>query len=153
MIDILPLSQTPNARAACLEWSHREWGTVANFSSDDWEVEFDRLLDSAVDEVFVALDGDTPVGMATMVEHEDIDSHRHLTPWLSSLVVAPDYRRQGIARALVRHVEAYAALGGDPALHLLTESPAYYFRLGWEVSDTAQLGLNNVFVMSKALEN
>lgn len=49
------------------------------------------------------------------------------------------------------HIEAYAALGGDEKLFVLTESPTYYFTQGWEVLDTADLDGQHVFVMQKNL--
>ena len=151
MFDIRPLSHTPSALEACKEWTDREWGAVANFNETDWEAEFTRIAENPVDEVFVAFVHNQPVGMVWLLEHEDVESHAHLTPWLSSLVVDPDHRNRGIATALVAHVETYIATGGDEVLHLLTETPAYYARLAYEVCDIARLGAKNVFVMKKAL--
>ncbi len=151
MIEILPLSALPEALETCIAWAGREWGTVAGFAPEDWKAEFQRIEDSPVDQVFVALNGGIPVGMVWLLEHEALDSHLHFSPWLSSLVVDPAHRRQGIARALAQHVEAYASLGADETLYLLTERPGFYFPLGWEVADTAVLGAKNVFVMQKML--
>lgn len=155
MIAIRPLSETPDAQAACIGWSDAEWGQTANFTTQDWQAEFDRILAHPVDEVFVAFDtqnpAQPPVGMVWLLEHEDVASHRHLTPWLSSLVVDPAQRNRGIARALMDHLEQYVRLGGDDFLHLLTETPAVYFTKDWEVLDTAPLGDGHVFVMRKSL--
>jgi len=148
---IHPLSQVPQARPACIAWSAREWGDDAQFQPSDWEAEIARIVTHPVDEIFVAYDRDVPVGMVWMLEQEGIDSHTHLTPWLSSLVVDPDHRNKGIAQALISHVETYVSYGGDTQLYLLTETPAVYFTGGWEVLDTAALSDRNVFVMQKPL--
>ncbi len=151
MLTICPLSDHPEARDQCIQWTHAEWGAAAAYTVADWEDELTRIQTHPVDEVFVAIKGDTAVGMVWLLEHEGVGSHDHLTPWLSSLVVDPAYRAQGVARALMAHLEAYAALGGDKAVYLLTETPAVYFTKGWEVHDTAPLGDRHVFVMRKAL--
>ncbi|MFT4716627.1 MAG: GNAT superfamily N-acetyltransferase [Paracoccaceae bacterium] len=151
MLTICPLSQAPDARTTCINWTDAEWGAVARFAPEDWEAEISRIEGHPVDEVFVAFKNEAPVGMAWILEHEGVESHAHLSPWLSSLVVDPDHRNQGIAAALIRHVEDYAALGGDDHLFLLTHTPAVYFTKGWEVHDTAPLGRGHVFVMQKAL--
>jgi len=151
MFVILPLSQAPAVRETCIRWADREWGAVAGFSHADWEAEYSRIDAHPTDEVFVAFQGDTPVGMVWLLEHEGVETHRHLTPWLSSLVVDPAHRDTGIARALIAHVEDYAAAGGDEILYLLTETPNIYFSRGWEVLDTAPLGDKDVFVMKKPL--
>jgi len=153
MLTICPLSDVPETRLQCIGWTDHEWGGAANFTPDDWDAELSRIEDHPVDEVFVAFKDDSPVGMAWMLEKEGVDSHAHLSPWLSSLVVDPEHRDQGVAAALLTHIEKYAALGGDEHLFLLTETPAVYFTKGWEVFDTAPLGPAHVFVMQKQLNS
>ena len=48
---------------------------------------------------FVAVVNGTVVGLACLVEC-DLDSHRHLSPWLASVLVDPDYRGCGMGSAL-----------------------------------------------------
>ena len=151
MLSIRPLSQSPEVRETCIGWTDAEWGAVAGFSLEDWDAEFDRIDAHPTDEVFVAFDGDKPVGMVWLLEHEGIETLRHLTPWLSSLVVDPAYRAQGIAGFLMEHLETYASYGGDEMIYLLTDTPVVYFSHGWEVVDTAPLGDKDVFVMQKYL--
>ncbi len=148
---IRPLSEVPTARETCIRWADAEWGAVAGFTIADWEEEYARIEAHPTDEVFVALEDGVPAGMVWLLEHEGIDTLQHLTPWLSSLVVDPAHRDRGIAGALIRHIEAYAASGGDQRIYLLTETPAVYFSHGWEVADTAPLGEKSVFVMQKNL--
>lgn len=152
MYTIRPLTECPDARAACISWSEHEWSAESGFTPEDWEEEFQRIEQDPVDEIFVALLDNVPVGMVWLVEHEQVEIHAHLTPWLSCLVVDKAHRDGGVAKALVAHVEAYAAVGGDEVIYLLTDKPPFYMGLGWEVSDTAPLGDRSVFVMKKPLE-
>ncbi len=151
MITIHPLSDVPDARAVCIDWSAAEWSAESGFTPEDWENEFQRIEQDPIDEIFVAMLEGMPVGMVWLVEHEQVESHAHLTPWLSCLMVSQDHRGQGVAQALVGHLEAYAFAGGDDVIYLLTDSPTYYFTLGWEVEDTAPLGERSVFVMKRPI--
>lgn len=150
-LSIVPLGKALAARDICIAWANAEWGRASRFTLDDWEAEFDRIKAHPIDEIFVAFQGNTPVGMVWLLEHEGVDTHTHLSPWLSCLVVEPTKRGRGIGAILIAHLEARATNGGDKTLYLLTETPAVYFVHGWEVMDTALLGDRRVFVMQKHL--
>lgn len=58
----------------------------------------------------------------------------HLTPWLSTVVVAPAFRGRGLASALSMRVVAEAARRGFDTLYLFTPNQqSLYARLGWSV--------------------
>jgi len=151
MFTIIPLSQIPSALDTCISWCNTEWQDPTGASPIDWIAEFQRIKDHSVDEVFVAMKEDTPVGMVWMLEHEGIDSHQHLGPWVSNLIVHHGHRKTGVARAMLAHIEAYIASGGDTTAYLLTRTPGIYFSSGWSVCDTAALDNDQVFVMQKSL--
>jgi len=152
MLKVYPLSQIPTALDRCISWCDAEWQDATDLSPIDWIAEFQRIEDHPVDEVFVAMKGDTPVGMVWMLEHEGIDSHPQLGPWVSNLIVDPAHRDTGVARALLSHIEDYMAAGGDAVAYLLTRTPGIYFTSGWEVADTADLDGEQIFVMQKSLD-
>ena len=54
-----------------------------------------KITPRRIPEIFVALDGDAPVGMASLIEH-DLDARPDLSPWLASVYVLPAYRQQGL---------------------------------------------------------
>ena len=151
MLTIEPLSAHPEARAACIGWSAAEWAEASGFQQSDFAAEFDRILDDPVDEMFVALADGRPVGMACLLEQDAVPGFEHHSPWLSTVVVAPEARRKGIAAALIAHVERYAAMGGDDRLFLATGTPGLYVAQGWEVMDIARHGSGDVFVMTKGI--
>ncbi len=77
----------------------------------------------------LALVDGVPAGTVNLVE--DDDSRRpHLRPWLAALVVAPEFRRQGVGAALVRALKADAAKLGLTELYLGTPIPGFYEPLG-----------------------
>ena len=88
---------------------------------------------------FVALVDSAVVGMACLVEC-DVESHRHLTPWLASVLVAPAHRGKGIGSALTRRATEEAATLGVSTLYLFTfDKQRFYARLGWSRREDARL--------------
>lgn len=80
---------------------------------------------------FVALDGDSPIGHVSLVEH-NMSSHVELSPWLAGSLVRPSRRGEGVGSMLVRHAVARAAELGVDRLYLYTErARPFYERLGW----------------------
>lgn len=79
--------------------------------------------------------GGTPAGLCMLVADEI--SPRHVrTPWLASLIVAPQFRRRGFGAILVGAVEDHARTHGFARLYLYSgTAEAYYARLGWETED------------------
>jgi len=79
----------------------------------------------------VALDGKTPIGSASLVEH-DLDSHPDLSPWVASVVVRSDYQRQGVGTVLMRRIEDEAVKLGINRLYLFTpDTEVFYRTLNW----------------------
>jgi GNAT superfamily N-acetyltransferase len=76
------------------------------------------------------LDG-RPAGSCLFVR-EEIDPKHDLTPWLAALYVAPEYRKRGVASALVRAIEQHARDVGCKQLFLYTiTAEPLYAKLGW----------------------
>lgn len=92
-----------------------------------------HLNDQQLPLTYVAFDGNVPVGMCSLRVNDGIRSD--LTPWLGSLVVAPNYQNQGIAKKLIERVEQHALSLGFQNLYLFAFDqtiPNYYKQLGWE---------------------
>ncbi|MFM9943254.1 MAG: GNAT family N-acetyltransferase [Hyphomicrobiaceae bacterium] len=83
----------------------------------------------------VAKLGETTIGTCLLVKSE-IDPIHSVTPWLAGLFVAPEYRRLGAGKVLVRAIEEQAKQRGAPRLYLYTGGAVgFYERLGWQVID------------------
>jgi N-acetylglutamate synthase-like GNAT family acetyltransferase len=77
-------------------------------------------------------------------------THKHLTPWLSSVFVAPDQRGRGIASALSLRANAEAARLGYETLYLFTPNNEHlYSRLGWTNFDTTSYSGVQLSIMSR----
>jgi N-acetylglutamate synthase-like GNAT family acetyltransferase len=53
--------------------------------------------------------------------------------WINAVLVAPEYRRQGVGSGLIRAAEEAARRVGIPSLYALTEVPDLYSKLSWSV--------------------
>ena len=76
-----------------------------------------------------------PAGSCLFVR-EETDPKHDLTPWLAALYVAPEFRKLGIASALVRAIEQHARDVGCTELYLYTiTAEPVYAKLGWIVRE------------------
>ena len=101
---------------------------------------------------FVALFNDKPVGMCSLRENDGI--RPDLMPWLGSLVVAPDYQKQGIGEKLINATKEKAKQLGFEQLFLFAFDPTipeYYQKLGWQKIGSDQFKEHPVTVMEISL--
>jgi N-acetylglutamate synthase-like GNAT family acetyltransferase len=69
----------------------------------------------------------------------DLRCRPEYTPWLASLFVHEDYRKQGIGEALIEQVNDIRKSMGYPELYLRTEDAGgYYRRFGWHHVETCK---------------
>mgnify|MGYP001035410033 CR=1 FL=1 len=91
------------------------------------------------------------VGSILFVRHELEPAHA-LTPWLAGLVVAENFRRQGIGAALVRAVETHARAVGTGRLHLYTwQARNFYAALGWQAVERIVQDGEPMFLMIREI--
>jgi N-acetylglutamate synthase-like GNAT family acetyltransferase len=53
--------------------------------------------------------------------------------WINAVLVAPEYRRQGVGSRLIRAAQEAARRAGVPRLYALTELPDLYSKLDWSM--------------------
>jgi N-acetylglutamate synthase-like GNAT family acetyltransferase len=134
------------------KWHHAQFGYLNPANTVERYVErlTASLQGSDLPTTFVALRDDTLLGSASLVRQTI--THPHLSPWLSSVYVDPQYRGGGIASALVGRVERAAAEMGLQKIYLFTPgSEKLYARLGWELMEYSQHHELKIAIMSKVL--
>lgn len=100
----------------------------------------------------VAIHKHQPIGMASLRANDGI--REDLTPWLGSLIIQPDYRRQGLATLLIDLIKRQAKEMGFDKLYLLTFEKMLldcYKKLGWQEMGTDELYHHPVIVMAKEI--
>jgi len=98
----------------------------------------------------IALQQDTLLGSASLIRQTI--THEHLSPWLSSVYVDPQYRGRGIPSALVGRVEQAAAAMRCDNIYLFTpSSEKLYASLGWKLMEYAKHKELKIAIMSKAI--
>ncbi len=153
-ITIVRLNTDSDHVATVASWTYAEWGHLnPAYTAETWREAFRRECgDGGVPSVFVAMQGDRPVGTAALMA-EDMDSRRELTPWLASVFVLPEWRGRGIAARLIRRVEEEAVACGVDQFYLFTpDQQGLYRRLGWSDHEELSYRGENVTIMLRRLE-
>ncbi|WP_104204528.1 GNAT family N-acetyltransferase [Billgrantia saliphila] len=153
-INIVRLSPDSDHVPTVASWTYAEWGHLnPGYTAASWCEAFRRECgDGGVPSIFVAMEGDQPVGTAALMAR-DMDSRPELTPWLASVFVLPEWRGQGIASRLIRRVEAEAAGCGVDLFYLFTpDQQALYRRLGWQDHEDVDYRGEAVTIMTRRLD-
>ena len=121
----------PQHRLAVASLIHHEfWTEVAGASVQGMH---DRLGQAAspdrVPLCLVALHEGQPIGVVNLVDNDD-DDHTDWHPWLAGMVVAGEWRGQGVGSALVLALVGHARRLGFERLWFGTDGPGFYERLG-----------------------
>jgi GNAT superfamily N-acetyltransferase len=150
------LADRPTVVPLVAQWLYGEWGGERpGASSAGLAAEIrSKLSRDGVPLHVLATVGDVDVGIAVLKHHEMKDVFPERTPWLGSLYVRSEYRRKGIAAALVREVERLAVARNYRQLHLQTErlDGGLYRRLGWIPAERVVYKTFEVLVMTKDLQ-
>jgi GNAT superfamily N-acetyltransferase len=128
------LGDVPSAVPLLAEWFYAEWHDFDGRSRSEIEVLLRHNLSrDALPVTFVALDNAEVIGTVSL-DTSDLPPYDHLSPWLASLYVVPSRRREGIGRALVEHLVAFALERGISPLYLWTPGSTHvYEEWGWQI--------------------
>lgn len=140
--------------------SVHHWQQAAQWSFDAWRHEFpsdtvqtylDQYAlaasdDSRLVEIFAATSQDDELlGVATLIDNDELPDATEPGPWLAALFVKPEARNSRIGSALVTSVVNRARGLGYSKIYLYTEhAENWYLTKGWvKLRDTIFLGLHH----------
>ena len=152
---ILNLKECPEYLTILAEWHHNEWSYLyPDQTLNDRVTSMQQYLDNnLIPSTYVAMEDGSLLGSAALIKH-DMDTRLHLTPWLASVYVAPQFRKKGIGSRLVTHVTDEAKKAGITNLYLFTpDQEDFYKRLGWKPYDEEHYYGKNVTIMELNLLN
>lgn len=109
------------------------------FSVEETEAKMRKVLGSDRDRIFVAVSGDQVLGYVHANDH-DVICLPHMKN-IQGIAVAAACQKQGIGRALLQAVEAWARESGAVGIRLVsgstrTEAHAFYRSCGYECKKT-----------------
>lgn len=153
-MDIEYLADHADAVPTLAQWHQEEWQAVTpHLTIADRIAKLrSRMHRLEVPTGFVAVLDEVVVGMASLVAH-DMEARPELTPWLATVLVAPDYRGRGIGSALSERIVAEGRALAFPKLYLVTfDKTSFYARLGWNnLEQTEYLGLPATIMIRQLL--
>ena len=152
------LAEYPHHWQLAAQWSFDAWRH--EFPSDTVQTYLDQYALAASEsekliEVFTAIDSqDNLLGVATLVDDDELPDAPEPGPWLAAVFVTPDARKFGVGSALVEHVVNRARELDYPKIYLYTEhQELWYSSKGWlKIRDIVFLGLHHT-VMQLELIN
>ena len=105
---VVSLAEHPHHWQTAAEWSYAAWHH--EFPSDTVQTYLDQYALAASEpeeliEVYAATDShDNLLGVATLVDDDELPDAPEPGPWLAAVFVAPDARKLGVGSALVDRV-------------------------------------------------
>ena len=100
---------------------------------------------------FVAELNGKPIGSASVVFYRFTQKQRQ-SEWLTNVYVCPEYRNQGIGKALIERICQHAAANKVKELRLYTlDKRNFYAGLGWKDIGTGIVQKNEVAILAKQI--
>ena len=133
-LQIVLLAERPELAEAVAGWLWQQWpAAIGPSRAQALAIVQSRANARRLPLAIVALQGELPVGTASLVE-DRLPGANVWSPFLGGMLVVPAWRRCGIGAALCRRAEAEAAQLGYRELFLYTENQAaFYLRCGWQM--------------------
>lgn len=125
---VIPVRDWPEAKEEIAAWFHARW----DIPLETYRAGIRACLagGAAVPQWYVAVRGRKIIAGCGVVEN-DFHERKDLSPNVCAVFVDEDFRRQGVARFLLRTVCDDMASLGVPTLYLLTDRDGFYERCGW----------------------
>lgn len=161
-ITLIPISESPEQVGRVLSWALELWGNrYPNYSRQDWEnfyshsvrSDYGKWQGDGQELVYIAVQNGDVVATIGLVDFDELEEFRELTPWIAAFIVNPEFRGQGIGGQVLELLENKASSLGIEVLHLWTEDQANFYRKrGYRLIAASRLGSLSIDVMAKRLE-
>ena len=152
-MDIINLKEEPNLIPTLAKWHHNEWSYLnpsLTLNERIYKMEA-YLSNEIIPSTYIAKENNILLGSSALLEH-DMETKKHLTPWLASIYVAEPHRKQGIGSKLVLHAMKEAKKENISKLYLFTpDQENFYKNLGWSTIEKESYHNHNVTIMEAAL--
>jgi len=138
-----------------IAYAKQHWQRAAELSVNEWkEIFTEDSVQTYLDlygkagtyagrlvETYVALSADDElVGMATLVDDDELPNAPEPGPWLAAVLTLPAHRGIGVASAVVQRIVRQAHELGIPALYLYTsDQQQWYAKKGWIAARETEL--------------
>jgi len=159
---LVPLSTSPNSAGIALQWTLDLWGDhIPGYSRQDWRdfyengktANYEHWRGDGQELTYVGMRGDEVVGAISLVDFDDLEEFRHLTPWVAAFIVNPQLRSEGIGSQMLSLLEEKAKDFGIEVLHLWTEDKSkFYQKRGYAPIAQGTLGNLRLEVLRKPLK-
>lgn len=131
------------------QWFHDAWGYLDEESSVERGIKKlkECLSYDKIPLTIVAEKDSELLGSASIVEY-DMDTHKHLSPWLASVYVKSEHRRNGIGTILVKRMIEESKKLGIKKFYLFTpDMNRFYDKIGWKTIEEPEYKNQKVYVM------
>jgi len=160
-ISLVPIRQSPQDGERALAWALDLWGDhLPNYTRQDWsdfyanssQSDYGTWKGDGQELVYLAKRGTDLVATIGLVDFDDLEEFRHLSPWVAAFIVDPQLRGQGIGGHVLTLLEEKAQSLGIELLHLWTEDQsAFYGKRGYRQLASSKFGDLNIEIMQKRL--
>ena len=135
--------------------AHQHWQRAAELSVTEWkEIFTEDSVQTYIDlygqtgtyagrfvETYVAInENDELIGMATLVDDDELPNAPEPGPWLAAVLTLPEHRSLGVASALIHRIIQRAHALGHANLYLYTsDQQEWYAKKGWIAARETEL--------------
>ncbi len=118
---------------AIARWINETWSDSHGYSIAETSAWLRDIAEGASQAAIIAIVAGQPIGVGLLVEN-DLPEPSDCGPWLSSLLVVPEWRRKGIGARLIETVAGTARTLRTDVLYLHCRPgplPGYYAKRGF----------------------
>jgi GNAT superfamily N-acetyltransferase len=126
---VVGASLAPHHLDQLRDWFESEWGRIDPFEGNHPGFEVPGPI--------LALDAQKNLAGGLAFSSAQRPGGEEISVWINALLVAPEHRRTGLASRLIQEAHVRAAGLGVQKLYVLTDVPALYEKLAWQILEVA----------------